>query len=601
MDTEKHPLIRRRRSSESVRRRDRRVSFRHFHYPWKTAAALIIILGTFLCYQLAILKPHGDSFDSGRTGYRTYDGEKISWKLCGTVAERDLECSRIDVPMDQFNASNNGPHGNMSFSLPLVRLRGKNATQSVLLNPGGPGGSGSEFIHRRGAQLSQIVGEGFHLLTFDPRGVNESIPVASCYPTPEARQQLSSVRSKKIPDDSGELYAWTSGFVQSCAKSLGEHGKYINTPQTAADMNSILDAIGQPDMYYWGFSYGTLLGQTYATLFPERSKRVIIDGVANQYDWYDGLLDKEELTDTDRVFSGFVDECMKAGPDKCALASLANSKEELHSKLLTSIDKLRDDPIGVYVNNTLFGVLDYWAVWYEGVFPALYRPANWYTLANNLASLLRGNATDAFLAYNRPESDFNTTGKDTQFVITLNDGASGPKHWPKQGRTDLLDIIVPFFDNSSSFAGTSYDFYFAKQAWPIEKTHGYVPRRGVQTAHPLLILTTTYDPVCPLVSAKSAYASFEDSRIVEVLGYGHCSVAVPSVCLAKHVRNFFYEGLVPDAAHTRCEVDGEPYFVKPAVAADGKVCATVLFDDPEEQEIHLAQLELARDSWLRPW
>jgi len=101
------------------------------------------------------------------------------------------------------------------------------------------------------------------------------------------------------------MYAWSHNLVRACAETMGEHGKYVNTPQTAADMNSILDAVGQEDMAYWGFSYGTILGQTYAGLFPNRSKRVIIDGVANQFDWYEGQLDYEAFTDSENVFNGF--------------------------------------------------------------------------------------------------------------------------------------------------------------------------------------------------------------------------------------------------------------------------------------------------------
>lgn len=119
----------------------------------------------------------------------------------------------------------------------------------------GPGGSGAEFLYRRGKQLADIVGEGYHLLSFDPRGINGSTPVASCYPTEEARRQLSSVPDSEIIHDSADVYAWTQNFVKACSDTMGEHGKYINTPQTAADMNSILDAVGQENLSYWGFRY----------------------------------------------------------------------------------------------------------------------------------------------------------------------------------------------------------------------------------------------------------------------------------------------------------------------------------------------------------
>lgn len=557
-------------------------------------------------YPLYVRVPWSDC--SGRhpaasTNKTRYDGEHIAWEACGTIANHKVECSAINVPMDQFNASNGI---GKSFKIPLMRMRGQNATKSILVNPGGPGASGINFLYRRGAQLSTIVSDGFHLLSFDPRGINQSLPLADCYPTVEARQALSPVRAKKLVEDSGELWAWAANHVRACADNLGEYAAYVNTPQTAADMNSILDAIGQEDMYYWGFSYGTLLGQTYASLFPERSTRVIIDGVTNQFDWYNSQYDAEAFTDTDKVFDGFVDECIKAGPSKCALASLHNDQEVLAEKLITSIAALRDDPLSVYINSTTYGILDYWTVWNEAIFEALYRPTMWPELASNLASLLQGNATDAFLAYGfASPNDWNITARgDAVEFVSFNDGISGVGNFPKD-RVSFLGELLPFF-NQSMFSATKYDSYFKRRAWPLARTHHHNPVRhgpAVKTSHPLLILSTTYDPICPLISAKSAQESFQGSKLVEVQGYGHCSVAVPSMCLARLVREFLYDGKLPEKEHTRCEVDGEPYFVKPKDSKaedDEKTVAIAQFESEGERKIHLAQLELARGDWIRP-
>ncbi|KAK4099092.1 alpha/beta-hydrolase [Parathielavia hyrcaniae] len=524
----------------------------------------------------------------------SYPGERIAWTRCGHLANRTLECANLTVPMDHFIATNNLPD-NKSFTIPLIRLRSPNTTQAtrnLLLNPGGPGASGTEFVYRRGAQLAAIVGDGFHLVGFDPRGVNQSTPQATCYPTTEARRELSSVRDRQLVEDSGELWAWTANFVRACADTMGGHGGYVNTPQTAADMNSILDALGQAGMYYWGFSYGTLLGQTYATMFPRRAERVVLDGVANQFDWYGALLDAEMLTDTDRVFGGFVEECVRAGEEGCALAELAASKEELWRKVVVGLGRLRDDPVSVYVNSTVYGVLDYWTVWNNGVFPALYKPADWRDLASNLAALLRGNATAAFLDYQ--EKAWESDG-DALAFIALNDGTSGPAKWSVDRRA-LVDLLQPYV-NQSMFAETELDYYFPKAAWVIPRTHSYIPKRNVSTAHPLLLLSTTYDPVCPLVSARSASDAFEGSRIVEVKGYGHCSPAVPSLCVARHVRDYLYEGKLPDS-HVQCEPDGKPYFSKPD---DVRAVVETLALGDEDRRILLAQQELARDSWPMAW
>lgn len=561
-----------------------------------------LAVGALVCFAWFQF-PSSQTWTSGRhschdsaatlDGKLKYPGENITWEECGDLIGRKLECSEIEVPMDQFHPDKSG---NKTFSIPLIRLRGKNATQNVLLNPGGPGGSGMEFMWRKGEQLNAIVGEGFHLLSFDPRGVNGSRPKATCYADADTKRQLSQVRTAKVLEDSAEVYAWTQNFVRACADTIGEHAAYVNTPQTAADMNSILDAVGQRDMIYWGFSYGTMLGQTYATLFPERSERVIIDGVGNNFDWYETLIDSEELADTENVLAGFFDECIKAGEDDCPLASLAESKEELQAKVLDFADQLTE-PLSVYVNNTVWGLLTRENIILTALFPALYKPANWYTLADNLAKLLQGNATDAFLAYGLHGPWHGIIDQDTTTMIEQNDGASGPGLWP-QDRQGVLDLILPFM-NSSLFALMENDQVYSKQQWAIPKTHSFVQKYGVETAHPLLILSTTFDPVCPLISARAANAAFVGSQIVELRGYGHCSLAMPSRCVARHVRAFLYNGTVPDN-YTQCEVDG-PYFVKPE--EDATTAPTLQqFDDAEDQRIYRAQLEIARDeSWPYRW
>ncbi|KAF4966827.1 hypothetical protein FSARC_5542 [Fusarium sarcochroum] len=545
---------------------------------WKLFGAGVLTVAAFHW-----LTPRFDCSHHHHHHHATYPGESVEWKPCGEISNRTLECSKIDVPIDQFNPD----VSNKTFNIPIVRLRGKDGSPNLLLNPGGPGGSGFSFMQRRGEQLSTIVGNGFHLLSFDPRGINSSTPRASCYPTKEARRQLGSVHDADITKDGAEVYAWTHNYVRACEDTMGEHGKYINTPQTAADMNSILDAVGQKDMYYWGFSYGTLLGQTYATLFPERSHRVIIDGVVNQFLWYQSRFDDEDLTDTEHVLDGLFKECIKSG-DACPLYSTADSDswEGLKDKFLSFVGELKEQPLDVYINSTAYGLLDYQKIWYGAVFPTMYKPERWHTFAERMEQLLHGNGTQALLDYGLDDSE----DSDALYTVSMNDGLSGPEHWP-QDLDSLLDIVLPTL-NRSIFAPDDLVYLFAKQQWRIPKTHNFVPRYGVETAHPLLILTTTYDPVCPLVSAKTALAAFEGSRLIEVKGYGHCSVAVPSLCLAKHVRGFLYNGTLP-ANETQCDVDG-PYF-KPNGTASVKS-----FANPEDQAIHLAQLELARDpDWPR--
>ncbi|VUC20405.1 unnamed protein product [Clonostachys rosea] len=471
----------------------------------------------------------------------SYPGEQITWTPCGQADNHTLECSSIDVPKDQFDAQNSG---DQTFNIPIIRLRGHDALggRNLIVNPGGPGGSGLQYIHLKGAEINAIVGEGYHLVSFDPRGVNTSRPLATCYPDSQSRQRLSRVRNVDPVLDSGEIFAWTENYVQACADVMGEHGNYVNTPQTAADMNSILDALGQENMAYWGFSYGSLLGQTYAALFPERSKRIIVDGIINIFNWYNGTVDSEMWTDTDTVLDGFFEECIKAG-EQCALSEFGTgSKEILKKRVMDLGDQLKDQPEPAYINSAKYGLVDYRRLFYDAIFPVLFNPASWHSFSLILASFMNGNITTMFSVFG---SDIAYTATDdANSVVRLNDARTGPGYWP-QDRNSFLDIILPLM-NSSRWAMIENVEYYKRQKWRLPRTHTFLPTREMETVHPLLILSTSYDPVCPLKSARVARDAFKDSRIIEVKGYGHCSSSLPSSCLTAYVRDFLYNGTLPD-------------------------------------------------------
>ncbi len=520
---------------------------------------LVVVTAAAAAVGIFVLVRPGSSKHGGE---HRYPGESIAWTPCGEIDGKPVECSSLDVPMDQFDATRSG---NKTFSLPLMRRRGgANATTNILLNPGGPGGSGLDFMRRKAGAVHAIVGEDdFHLLSFDPRGIAGSRPRAECFSSADRRLELTPSFTGEVPQDT-KLWAETGNLMRACADHMGEHGPHVNTPQTAADMNSILDAVGQDNLYYWGFSYGTVLGQTYATLFPDRSERVIVDGVVDDFLWYDELLMKTDFVDTGHAFSGFFDECVKAGAE-CPLHFVADEKRALERNVTTFIDSLREEPVSVYVNSTFFGTIKYETVM-TGVFTTMYRPKDWYGLAENLAQLMQGNGTAALTAWGGLGHNFSDpSGGATESgrFVEFNDAPAGPSRWPATKRAALDDVILPYVEAFLPYSAGNVGHYMGRAQWPIAKAHDFgAARHDVATRHPLLVLSTTYDPICPLVNAKVARGAFVGARLVEVQGYGHCSLAIPSPCSARIVREFLVKGTLPEKEHTKCPAEGA-YFINP--------------------------------------
>ncbi|KAH7035856.1 Alpha/Beta hydrolase protein [Microdochium trichocladiopsis] len=544
-----------------------------------------------------------------------YPGESLSWTPCGDAKGHPLECSTIHVPKDQYATATTAPDtadDRDTFSIPLIRLRGRNATKNILFNPGGPGGSGVQSLYTRGDNLHGLIGDGFHIIGFDPRGINGSRPSASCSPVShkgDATQESNPLIHKGMRhSDFPEVQAWAANFAQACVDTMGDYAGYVNTPQVAADMNSILDAVGQYEMYYYGVSYGTVLGQTYAALFPERSQRIVIDGVVNTLQWYDSVLFGDSLTDTDELLGAFFDECHKAGPRNCSLASTGDSPQQIRDSVFELVGQLKEHPLSTYINNTHYGIITAEIVLLKATFNALYKPSRWPDLADRLSELMGGNGSQ-FLLDHVLVPDWPEAPTD---IVMANDGLSGPKHW-RQGIKGLEEELAPLW-NSSVFADAHNSLYIPKQQWVVPRTHNFslshiqngaaINGQGIETAHPLLILSTSLDPVTPLRSAEVAKTAFRGSEIVEVRGYGHCSLAEPSRCVIRAFRKYLYDGILPKG-HTLCEAE-RPYFPKdddrdeiPGNGSLGKVGAASENLD-EINRAYLAQIALRRDwEWNR--
>ncbi|WP_131738542.1 alpha/beta hydrolase [Actinomadura roseirufa] len=190
----------------------------------------------------------------------------ISWRACPD--DRTARCGKLTVPVD-WSAGPGG--GTVGVAVARAKATGPGRRLGVLfVNPGGPGGSGVDFVTDR-AQLSKRLRERYDIVGFDPRGVGGSHAVkcgkVGALPPAHPRDQAGFAKLK----------AYQSRLYTSCRQKTGPLYDFLDAGSVARDMDAIRAALGEEKVSYYGLSYGTWLGQRYAELFPERVGSLVLD------------------------------------------------------------------------------------------------------------------------------------------------------------------------------------------------------------------------------------------------------------------------------------------------------------------------------------
>lgn len=287
------------------------------------------------------------------------------------------------------------------------------------MNPGGPGGSGVAFALGAGPALQNIInGSRVHdIISFDPRGVGFTEPAVSCS---GSRATSTAWRIRVMEEGTlnssnaalGRLWSMSHALGHTCA-SVGDESihRYLTTASVARDMLEIVEAHGrwrerqvamlreQADpkeqhsalyqyksggekMQYWGFSYGTYLGSTFASMFPDRIHRLILDGVVDAEDytaglWYDNLIDSE------KTLHSFYYHCARVGYPKCPLAGPKYTATDVEKRVQDVVANLHFNPL-TYSTSTMSEIITYSDV-RSLIFTSLYSPLTTFA---NLAKLL---------------------------------------------------------------------------------------------------------------------------------------------------------------------------------------------------------------------
>ncbi|TFK35059.1 TAP-like protein-domain-containing protein [Crucibulum laeve] len=489
----------------------------------------------------------------------------FQWKPCYTRKQ----CSRLIVPLNYSD-----PYGEKATIAVIKKpalfpVDSKEYKGPVLLNPGGPGGSGVNFLVGSGDMIGTILGPQFDIISFDPRGVGRSTPRASFFKSDAERALWGEDISFGLVNNSVEGVSRTWARAQIVGKLAEEsdtgHLRHINTDQTARDMLTIVEAFGQKKIQYWGFSYGTVLGATFAAMFPDKVHRLIIDGVADSEDYYSNLWSKN-LLDTDKALQTFFTGCVAAGPESCAFH--APKASDIAKNLTTILDSLRKQPIPVRTESA-YGLLDY-ARLKGTILRGLYSPyRSFQPLAKGLSDLVAGDPKTLFKLAEPMLPLFECSCDSPKNLREINDAAKAIMCNDGDDVPGDLESAQKFFDTfikESQWAEVWADGRIGCSGWPkFPKNHFQGPFIA-NTSHPILLIGNTADPVTPLWAAQKMSRGFTNSVVLTQDSPGHCSLAAPSLCTQQHVRDYFLNGVLPKPG-TICSVSTTPF---PRKTLDGE-------------------------------
>lgn len=504
------------------------------------AAALVVAVSTLLagCSGAADVRPGGDTERQSveeraartRTGplTRFYD-QRLRWRGC----HGGFECSRLRVPVDYADPAAG------SIRIAVVRLPAGDdeARGSLVLNPGGPGGSGVDYALAAGLVVSRAVRERYDIVGFDPRGVARSAPI-SCVSDAELDDLLALDGS---PDDPAEeqqvLDAWRV-LGAGCAADRPQLAAHLSTKAAARDLDVLRAALGDRRLTYLGKSYGTYLGTTYAELFPKRVGRLVLDGQLDP-----AASGAEIAAGQARGFEGalraYLASCLRRSG--CPFTGSVAAAQTQVGALLdrTDAQPLRGER-GRPVTEALAVI---------GIAAALYDTRTWSLLTRALREAARGDgrtllALADYYSDRRPDGRFTSNAIEAQYAVNCLDRPEATDLASYRAAATELSASAPVFGEFLAWGSV------ACATWPVppQNTPHRVTAAG---ARPILVVGTTRDPATPYSWAVSVAKQLESGRLLTYVGDGHTAYRQGSRCIDRAVDRFLLDGKLPRTG-TRC-------------------------------------------------
>jgi pimeloyl-ACP methyl ester carboxylesterase len=486
----------------------------------------------------------------------------IDWGTCTNagLVRAGAQCGFLSVPLDYSR-----PHGT-KIQLAVSRIKHKTPDSQyqgiMLTNPGGPGGSGLT-LSRLGEFVPNNAGDSYDWIGFDPRGVGSSKPALSCLP-----DYFGPDRPDYIPTTRDLEQTWlarSESYATACGENGGALLAHMKTTDSVRDMDSIRAALGAKQINYYGFSYGTYLGQVYSTLYPQRVRRMVLDSnVDPRQVWYQANLNQDVAFQRNiKIWFGWLakyDSVYHLGTTEAAVEKLWYAEQ----------DNLRAHPAGGVVGPD---------EWTDIFLLAGYYQVTWLDLADAFSGWVHTRDPQPIIdEYTAADSPGDDNGFAVYNAVQCTD-VQWPTSWNKWRADNWRTYrIAPFETWGNAWFNAPCLYWPAKAGKPV-----HVDGRHVAGA---LLIDETLDAATPFEGSLEVRKLFpRSSLIAEPGGTTHAGTLFGNACVDNQIADYLATGKLPprkpgNGPDTTCDPLPQPDPTAPSAAASSATASSAATATP---------------------
>jgi pimeloyl-ACP methyl ester carboxylesterase len=466
-----------------------------------------------------------------------YYAQRLTWRPC----DNGFQCARLLVPFDYTH-----PDGRR-FSLPVIRLPATDPSRRIgalVVNPGGPGGSGVQYALGARSEFPAAVRARFDIVGFDPRGVGASEPALTCLTGPELDQFFATDDAPANAAQLAQVVRQSKLYAARCEQHSAALLPYVGTQNAARDLDVLRSALGEQQLTYLGKSYGTYLGAWYAQLFPRNVRALVLDGAVDP-DTPSLADDITQAQGFQVAFRSFAAWCLASAPCPVQSGGSPNSTGSAAvnagvANTQALITRANTTPLGQLAD----GQVADGAMLLNGIAAALYSTSFWPDLKIGLTDAFAGNGTVlvelADLLYERNPNGTYTNLADADTAISCLD-----RPWPRslaayQAAAAEAKRVAPLF-GAPIVWGSLACAYWPVPSYPLPR----IRAAGVKGSRPILVVGTLRDPATPYRQAQALAADLASGVLLGWNGDGHTAYGEGSACVDTIVNDYLIDLAVP--------------------------------------------------------